>query len=238
MPVPFRFDNKTRLLFDGFTLHGLHAEADTTRKSKRTSRSWALQDGPLAAQVEWKRISGSFLAASLKASAESRQWWFPGEFGLKGQDSAVLRFRIPGFSRGLTGSMTEPWWTKPFFPKSPSRIPPLTQFLIWREKDGSYGVFLPLSGGDAVSFLRGVPGGLELSSSIQWDGLHRMQAPLFALGFGKDPHRLVQDAYRAAAKWMGKTQVLRENKKYPSPSSIWAGVPGMLFIGVSRPRVS
>src|SRR5258708_29298466 len=121
--------------------------------------------------------SQGLVAASLEASCFSNDQWFRGfRFGLSGEGTAVLKLRLPGFDRGLTGYMNEEWWSHPSFPRKSSELHPLTRFLAWREKDGLFGCLLPLCGGDATSYLKGVPGGLELRVSTLEDRRPHVQA--------------------------------------------------------------
>jgi hypothetical protein len=213
----FNSEHPSRLFVDRLIVNGMHETADSARKARRERDGFSVQNGACEGRVRVRRLPRGFLAASLTASCESRRWWEPTDFGLRGQDTAVLTLRLPGFARGLTGTKTEIFWTKPFFPRSLREIPPKTQFLLWQEKDGRYGVLLPLAGGTALCHLQGAKGAVDLVVTTGQDALRRMEGPLFVAGFGMDPYRLVEDAYRAAARYMGRTACLRVNKRYPEP---------------------
>jgi len=213
----FRSEHPSRFFVDRMVVNVMHEKADSSKRVKREWDGWSVKNGACEGRVRLKRLPGGFLAASLTASCESNRWWEPTDFGLRGQDTAVLPLRLPGFARGLTGTKTEIFWTKPFFPKTLHEIPPKTQFLLWQEKDGRYGVLLPLAGGEALCHLQGVKGAVDLVVTTGQDSLRRTAGPLFVAGFGRDPYSLVRDSYRAAARFMGKAACLRVNKPYPIP---------------------
>lgn len=145
-----------------------------------------------------------------------RTWW-AFRFGLAGEGTVVLRLNLPGFSRGLGFFMNDEWWFQPQFPGKPSEIFQFTRQFVWQEKDGLYGCLLPLCGGDATSYLKGVPGGLELRVSTFQDGLAKAQAPAMLINFGKDPYELVIKAHESALKFLGMTAKPRTAKKFPEP---------------------
>jgi len=234
---------KTRLEITGFSIHPSKVMGDAPYAQAQYSVGPAGSDLKVSSRSKGKDLLGAFsnvelkaqagfvsgslsihqyasegvTTASLEAFGANREWWKGFRFGLSGEGTAVLRISLPGFSHGMAGYMSEEWWSHPSFPRKTSELLPLTRFLTWKEKDGLYGCLLPLCGGDAVSYLKGVPGGMELRVSTFEEGRLQAKAPLFLLGFGKDPYELVKKIFASALKFLGHPAKTRLQKKFPEP---------------------
>jgi raffinose synthase len=177
------------------------------------------QEGDIAGSLflnQYNSDGPATLAVEASCINPLRTWW-AFQFGLAGEGTVVLRLNLPGFSRGLGFFMNDEWWLQPQFPRKPSELFQFTRQFVWQEKDGLYGCLLPLCGGDATSYLKGVPGGLELRVSTFQDGLAKAQAPVLLVSFGQDPYELVQKAHESALKFLGMTAKPRTAKKFPEP---------------------
>jgi len=197
-----------------------------TRKSRGkdqagpfTGLDYSVENGPVKGTLSLRRYEklGTALFSAQASNADPATWWKGVHFGLSGEGTVVFKLKFPGFSQGLAAFMNEEWWSHPRFPKRPEQIPTQTRFLAWRGKDGTYGCVLPLSGGDFVSGLVGVPGGLEVRVSTFDDARASAQGPAFVAAFGTDPYEMLDRAYGIAMKILGETAKPRTQKKFPEP---------------------
>jgi raffinose synthase len=127
---------------------------------------------------------------------------------------------IPGFMQGVEIWRYKPWnsWTKPIKILSPAEIHDWdVQFFYWQYSDGLYGAAIPLSGNGFRSTLGADEGRFGAKTLTHTQHADSDSIPLMAVGFGDNPHTLFADLYREAFQMMGKSENLRENKKYPEP---------------------
>jgi hypothetical protein len=152
------------------------------------------------------------------ASAESwssERWWAGASYGLRGEGTLNLELALPEFQAGLCCAMIDEWWTQPSFIPKADDVPARTQFLLWRDRAGLYGVLIPLVQGALSAELRGGSGGLELCVSSFDEGRLRVDGPVLLAGRGENPYELVQRAYARALELSGRTAKLRRAKRFP-----------------------
>ena len=180
---------------------------------------YSAANGPVRGRLALKTYpeKGLALVSASASNADPGTWWMGCHFGLSGEGTVVYRLRLPGFAAGLATFMNEEWWSHPCFPSKPEEVFTQSRFLSWREKDGTYGCILPLSGGEFVSHLRGIQGGLEVRSSSYDDACAKASGPSFVAAFGTDPYEVVDRASRAAMEFIGGTARPRTEKKFPEP---------------------
>jgi raffinose synthase len=178
----------------------------------------------LSAEAEWcaglvtTRYYPELCAMAVRAKAaswDSERWWAGGEFGLRGDSTLVLELELPEYAQGLACAMVEEWWTQPFFPEAPGDVPPKTQFLLWRDRDGAYVAVIPMVGGSLSAQLAGNGRALELRVSSGDEGRLNVDGPLLFAGAGKNPYELVRRLYRQAMQFAGRPGRLRDEKRYP-----------------------
>ena len=111
------------------------------------------------------------------------------------------------------------FWCAPFFGDDLKEVPRDTQFLLYRDPDGLWGVIVPTVGKDYKCVLEGGADGLE-AKQFSWahpncgrGGLWNCDDLAFVWAEGEDPFELTERAVRAAASLLGT--VLREDRRYP-----------------------
>ncbi len=107
------------------------------------------------------------------------------------------------------------WWSRPVFGASESQVPADTQYLLWRRKDGLYGLLLPLVDGDLRAFLTGGPEGLSLQVHGAVGGSYPHEALTLLVAIGRDPYELSRQAVHAASRRLGTFRT-REQKRMPA----------------------
>lgn len=107
------------------------------------------------------------------------------------------------------------WWSRPAFGASELQVPADTQYLLWRRKDGWYGLLLPLVEGDLRAFVTGTPQGLTLAVHGAVGGQYPDEALAAVVAIGRDPYELSLRAVAAASKRLG-TFRLRSEKRVPA----------------------
>ena len=120
-----------------------------------------------------------------------------------------------------------PYQTAPVWVEALSKIPQFTEFALWQEKDGEWGTMIPLVGGGLRTYLSGDGKNvITVADSLDSHFAPKL-APLFAIGWGKDPYQLTHDLYAFGFKTMknidphGVIGAMREDKKFPE---IWGYV--------------
>lgn len=122
--------------------------------------------------------------------------------------------RLDGLDRFLALYNCNVHWVIPKTGNSYEEIPPVTQFLLWQDKSGQYGVALPLICGDLKASLSGCEDGIIVSMKGSLPGNEPESAELLYTEQGSDPYELVKSAVRNISERLGSFK-LRENKKTP-----------------------
>jgi len=106
------------------------------------------------------------------------------------------------------------YWIGPKTGKKCRDIPPCTQFLLWRKKNGGYCAMLPLISGDLKVAVCGCEDGIYISIQGAVAGEEPAAAELLYIEQGSDPYELVKSAVRHAAEKLGSFK-MRTDKKVP-----------------------
>ena len=130
---------------------------------------------------------------------------------INGKSSVI---KLENMSRFLALYNCNVHWIVPKAGGKCEEIPPVTQFLLWLEKDGQYGVALPLISGDLKASLSGCEDGIVVSMKGALSGEEPESAELLYTQYGRDPHELVKAAVKNVSERLG-TFKLREDKKIP-----------------------
>ena len=131
-----------------------------------------------------------------------------------GRDCPVLSSYVP---QGLVGR----YWTDPEWNDSLTKVSEETQYAIWKESSGKYGVMIPLVGGGMRAVMEGDKDSVLLVSQSFHEGFGPEAVPLFAIGYGDDPYELTRSVYTFAMTTMRETDPegvigrLRWEKEYP-----------------------
>jgi len=105
-------------------------------------------------------------------------------------------------------------WIVPKVGRKCEEIPALAQYLLWQEKDGTYGVMLPLICGDLKASLSGSDEGIVVSMKGAVPGEEPETAELLYMEYGDDPYELTKSAVKNISEKLGSFK-LREDKKIP-----------------------
>ena len=108
----------------------------------------------------------------------------------------------------------DPYWVAPKIAETAEDIPDCTQFLLWKKKDGSYGIMLPLVDGDVKAALCGAEGGVCVTFRGALKGQEPESAALLYYDCGNDPYELAENAVAAVSQKLGSFK-LRKDKKKP-----------------------
>jgi raffinose synthase len=139
---------------------------------------------------------------------------------LAAEDGLRLSAIVPGFEAGMALARSEPWWMRPVFFRQQGFLGDEAQLMIAkRSKD--YVAILPLAGGGAVGFARGVnlpisAGGIAVGLQA-WAPWSASRAPMAVVAAGVSPYPIATAVYRRGLDAMGHPGALRTDKPYPEP---------------------
>jgi raffinose synthase len=124
--------------------------------------------------------------------------------------------------RYLALHRNDPWFLRPAWGETESSIPKTEcQLLLWRRKDGLWGVIVPTAHGNRRAWLEGNEKGMSLRIRGDRHPAEPTRLCLAVVGVGKDPAKLVQDAVEAGMK---RLRTARPRVVKPTPSWIdWFG---------------
>jgi len=139
---------------------------------------------------------------------------------IKAEDFVGVYFDEPANITGGVVLWGYKWgiWSKPVQVSSAVAMPSdKVQFFYWKEKDGTYGAAVPLSGNGYRTVL-GSQGNLWGSKSMSLFA-HETggEIPAVAIAYGKDPFTLFKKIYANALIAMGRAEDMRSKKKLPEP---------------------
>jgi raffinose synthase len=161
-----------------------------------------------APRPAWLDLDGSF-------------HWGPGGFV---QANAPLRkpteklglVRPQGVKRWTAiGTYNDPYWNRVRHGTAWQEVPAKTQFLVWEQNDGGYGILLPLLSGDYVTTLQGEKNGVRLLATTGRKKQDKIDPVVAYAAVGHDLYQLVDKSVRAVAAYT-KSFRLREEKKVPA----------------------
>jgi len=106
------------------------------------------------------------------------------------------------------------YWIIPKTVTSTAEIPEHTQFLLWKNKDNSYGVMLPMIDGSLKGALRGCEKGILLTAEGALSGQEPDSATLLYTATGDNPYILVEQAVKTVRQKLNSFK-LRTEKERP-----------------------
>jgi raffinose synthase len=124
----------------------------------------------------------------------------------------------PQFAQGVQLWRYEPWraWSKPI---KVARLGDLEtdeiQVFYWRDRDGRYGVAIPVSGSGLRTTLGSYEGGLAAKAYAGVALTTPALLPLLLVSYDANPYAAFHKGYRAALKVMGRSKDAVENKHFP-----------------------
>jgi hypothetical protein len=139
---------------------------------------------------------------------------------IKADDFVGIYFNEPANMNGGVILWGYKWgiWSKPVQVKSAVLMPSdKVQFFYWKEKDGTYGAAVPLSGNGYRTTLgsQGNLWGSRSSSLLSHETSGEI--PAIAIAYGKDPFVLFKKIYTSALIAMGRGADMRWKKALPEP---------------------
>lgn len=130
-------------------------------------------------------------------------------------DGAAILFDVGDISSFVADYRHCEFWCMPFFGKTTSEIPDETQCLITRQKNGEFGIFLPIVSKQYKCVFKGDKDGVK-ARLFSWDkGLNGINAPAFAFAYGSNPFSLLSDCVAATLKVLGTGIAPRDERRYP-----------------------
>jgi len=113
------------------------------------------------------------------------------------------------------GTFASPYWNQVRHGTDWQDVPAQTQFLIWEQNGGGYGLLLPLLSGDYVNTLQGEKKGLRLVATTGLKGRPEHDAAVVYAAVGQDLYQLVNKAVQEVSELSGSFR-LREEKAVPA----------------------
>ena len=107
------------------------------------------------------------------------------------------------------------FWSVPEFVSDVKNVPDETQGLIYKKSNGEYGVIVPVVGKNYKTVLKGTGEGLCSRTFSWYDKLRSCNELLFVYAEGNNPYSLLSRCFEEAAKLLGGTCRLREERVYP-----------------------
>lgn len=124
-----------------------------------------------------------------------------------------------GLEGGIEGAMADfrltEYWCAPCFVRDLREVPDETQGLIYRKKDGIYGVILPVVGDQYKCVLKGTETGLCARVFSWYAKLLSCEELIFLYAEGENPFRLLEKCFSRAVRLLGNRCRLRRERSYP-----------------------
>ncbi len=108
------------------------------------------------------------------------------------------------------------FWCRPEFAKKACDVPDETQGLIYRKKDGTFGVILPVVSEKYKCVLKGTAENKLCARLFSlYDGLNYCDALAFVYAEGENPYELLKNCAAAGMKLLNHGCRVREERRYP-----------------------
>ncbi len=151
---------------------------------------------------------GSVTALHIKDTAESA---LDPDFGVG------IDITLPDLDSYMANYRSCEFWCSPAFGCDLSAVPNETQCLIYKKKDGSFGVILPVVSDRYKCVLTAGPDGSLTAKLFSWyEGLREIDALALMYGEGSDPFVLLESCAAAALQLLGDRCKLRKERQYPA----------------------
>ncbi|GIN69775.1 hypothetical protein J14TS2_02500 [Bacillus sp. J14TS2] len=133
---------------------------------------------------------------------------------LQPENGVIIKIRNTGNIDGLIAHYRhKDWWTRPYFEKDLSGIPPRTQSLLWHNGEIFYQL-LPVCDDIFKAEIRGAEQGFDITISSSDHGRAQCQTLAFVLGKGENPFALSKQLTNNVLMLCGKSKTISE-KRYP-----------------------
>jgi len=137
--------------------------------------------------------------------------------------SMVLSLEPPSSRRVFSAFILphDPHWTDPLWTDSLLGLNPKTQFALWQGPDGNWGALVSLVGGGLVTTLESSGLKILAVSETRDAKFAPGKVPVFVIGFGDNPYRLIREVYAFGFQLMKSADPehvvgnLRKDKPFP-----------------------
>ncbi len=168
----------------------------------------------LSCQVVIKE-QGNLKAIGIKGKVEPRQPLFGPQTYLDGKMGVRYLVRVGKPEKLLAIYQHKDWWQRPAFPQGTQQIPARTQLLLMKGGSG-YLVLLAVCGREYRTDMEGAGEGILVTVSSNCGGKKEVEDISLVCAKGEDPYICCHEAVKYALTLMGRTSMLRENKRYPA----------------------
>lgn len=135
---------------------------------------------------------------------------------LDSEFGAGIEFAIPDMESFTADYRYSELWCKPAFGNEPKEIPGETQGIIYRKKDGNYGVVLPVVSDKYKCVLCGTEDNRVVAKLFSWyDKLVYVKALAFVYAEGDNPFKLMKKCAKYGMKLLNTGSRVREEREYP-----------------------
>ncbi len=204
-------------------LERVSVEVKTRGADLPTTCAWpepAASGTSLALSCNAGAVQGRLLLEEAEPGVVSFTFDLGADTPLAAEDGLRLTAIVPGFEAGMALVRSEPWWMRPVFFRQQGFLGDEAQ-LVLAQRPKDYVAILPLAGGGAVGFARGVnlpisAGGIAVGLQA-WAPWSASRAPMAVVAAGASPYALATAVYRRGLDAMGRPGALRTEKAYPEP---------------------
>lgn len=108
------------------------------------------------------------------------------------------------------------FWANPHFGKDFSDVPDVTQELVYKKEDGTFGVIIPVVSEDYKCVLVGKDENTVTAKMFSWyEKLCSCNGLAFVWAEGENPYVLLEECFKAACKALGNKCTPIKNRRYP-----------------------
>lgn len=158
---------------------------------------------------------GNLKAIGIKGKVEPRQPLFGPQTYLDGKMGVHYLVGVQKAEKFLAIYQHKDWWQRPAFPEETQQIPARTQLLLMKGGSG-YLVLLAVCGRQCRTDMEGAKEGILVTVSSNCGNKKEVEDITLVCAKGDDPYKCCYEAVRYALTLMGRTSMLRENRRYPA----------------------
>jgi raffinose synthase len=114
----------------------------------------------------------------------------------------------------MVNSMYCNWWTRPYFAKEVSSIPPRSNSMLWKDETNFHHM-LPFCDDIFKTEFQGNGSGMDIVISSYTQGYKNCKTASFILGSGKNPFEVSKRITEAGFKALNTSGIMREKRRYP-----------------------
>ena len=165
-----------------------------------------------------KQIKQCNVTVTYKKMSDITAVYFDGssDEALDVEFGAGIDFRIDGIESWMADYRHSEYWCSPRFGNRAEDIPDETQGFVYKRKDGTYGVILPVVSDQYKCVLTGTDEGFIRAKLFSWyEGLKSCKAPAFLYAEGENPYLLLKQCAKAGTDLLNNGCRVIDERKYP-----------------------